>query len=404
MTSTVIERLPADSNVGAWTPPQRALMQQLGLVNRSNWKGSQPDAPAGVVEAFLMQCSRTQLDPAARQIYAAEMGGKWTVLISIDGFRLIADRTGLYKGKKPTLWCGPDGQWTDVWLSPEPPAAAKVSVIRDGFSEPLVAVATYDGYCPRDNKTGELKPSGQWKNNSSNQLAKCAEMLALRQAFPNELSGLYGTEEMDQARAPRQAERPAQEMRAEVVETQQAAIKSPVASRDWSAEIATAETLEATGALYREAEAAGELGLTVGLTGDKDDGSAHTVMDLFWIRKRELAEQTPVLVDVPAKSTGRRQWVREARAKTTRVEVQELHQQAIAAGAPVQVIEELESIANTLPGADDSTPEVAGGWAVAEVPSGSSEWVENADGEYVEVVPPVEDVPGVLDESIGGQP
>ncbi|WP_336991076.1 phage recombination protein Bet [Leucobacter sp. VD1] len=199
MGTELMEKLPQDANIQAWSASQYALMQQLGLVDRSNWKGKQPDAPLGVIEAFLMQCQRTQLDPAARQIYAAEMGGKWTVLISIDGFRLIADRTGLYRGKKPTEWCGDDGIWRDVWLSSEPPAAARVAVMREGFSEPLVAVATYAGYCPRDRKTGDLKPSGQWINNPSNQLAKCAEMLALRQAFPNELSGLYGTEEMQQA-------------------------------------------------------------------------------------------------------------------------------------------------------------------------------------------------------------
>lgn len=202
-----MEKLPQDANIQEWSPSQYALMQQLGLVDRSNWKGKQPDAPLGVIEAFLMQCQRTQLDPAARQIYAAEMGGKWTVLISIDGFRLIADRTGLYRGKKPTEWCGEDGVWRDVWLSSEPPAAARVSVMREGFSEPLVAVATYSGYCPRDRKTGDLKPSGQWVNNPSNQLAKCAEMLALRQAFPNELSGLYGTEEMQQAGSAKPAQR-----------------------------------------------------------------------------------------------------------------------------------------------------------------------------------------------------
>lgn len=200
MSTEVQSRLPENSNVAQWTPVQRAAMSQLGLVDRKNWKGPQPDAPAGVVEAFLQQCARTHLDPFARQIYAAEMGGKWTVLISIDGFRLIADRTGKYRGRRPTEWKGKTGDWVDVWLEDEPPAAARVSVLRSDFDEPLTAVATYAGYCPRDRKTGELKPTGQWGNNPSNQLAKCAEMLALRQAFPNELSGLYGTEEMDQAR------------------------------------------------------------------------------------------------------------------------------------------------------------------------------------------------------------
>lgn len=308
----LVDKLPIDSNIREWKPAERAYMQQLGLVDRKNWKGPQPDAPAGVIEAFLMQCRRTALDPGARQIYAAEMGGKWTVLISIDGFRLIADRTGLYRGKKPTQWCGPDGVWRDVWLSPEPPAAAKVAVMRDGFEEPLVAVATYTGYCPRDNKTKELKPSGQWENNPSNQLAKCAEMLALRQAFPNELSGLYGTEEMDQARAstrsaPRQdlhatrtdgehrVEPPASEPVAPV-QTVAAEVRAP--SRDWLAEASQARSRSELRPIFEAAGDAGDLGVAVKNPWTGEGEPEHLTLNVYLRRLREpLPEHVEDVVD-----------------------------------------------------------------------------------------------------------
>ncbi len=248
-------------------------MQQLGLVDRKDWRGTQPDAPAGVIEAFLIQSRRTGLDPAARQIYAVEMGGKWNVLISIDGFRLIADRTGKYRGKQPTMWCGEDGVWKDVWLSNEPPAAAKVTILRSDFDEPVVAVATYAGYCPRDKKSGELKPSGQWQFNASNQLAKCAEMLALRQAYPNELSGLYGTEEMDQA-APAPAPAP---------EAVQARVEA--SGRDWAAEAADAQTVDELRALWGAAQSAGALNMPV-----KGGG---VLGDLLRARKDELENPAP---------------------------------------------------------------------------------------------------------------
>ncbi|MFD5599210.1 recombinase RecT [Leucobacter sp. NPDC058333] len=274
MSTELMEKLPQNANVQAWSPSEYAIMQQLGLVDRSTWKGKQPDAPLGVIEAFLMQCERTQLDPTARQIYAAEMGGKWTVLISIDGFRLIADRTGLYRGKKPTEWCGEDGVWKDVWLSSEPPAAARVAVMREGFSEPLVAVATYAGYCPRDNKTKELRPSGQWLNNPSNQLAKCTEMLALRQAFPNELSGLYGTEEMQQAGAsaparaasPQPAPTPAPEpeiVEGEIVDETTAAFDV----EGWAARLADAGDVDALRTVWEDAKAEGALSGPMDATG-----------------------------------------------------------------------------------------------------------------------------------------
>lgn len=147
------------------------------------------------LKLFLYQCERTGLDPLAKQIYSIKRAGKMVTQIGIDGARLVAQRTGRYAGQDGPYWCGDDGQWVDVWLSKEAPRAAKVNVYLMGVERGTPGVAHWNEYAQIYNN----KPSDMWGRMPALMLAKCAEMLALRKAFPQELSGLYTQEEMGQA-------------------------------------------------------------------------------------------------------------------------------------------------------------------------------------------------------------
>lgn len=237
--------LPTTGDVSQWSDQEKAIVEAAGLVTKGR-NGAQELAPRATVEAFLQHCRRTQLDPIARQIYAICRKGRWGIQISIDGARLIAERSGKYAGQTPVEWTGDGQTWTQVWLDRQPPAAARVGVHRSDFREPLFAVANFAAYAAG---------GPMWDKMPALMIGKCAEMLALRKAFPQDLSGLYSSEEMDQAgqpapvQEPQQAAQPDEVVDAEVVEED----VTPL----WVDAINAAKTLDELNALFADAKAKG---------------------------------------------------------------------------------------------------------------------------------------------------
>lgn len=167
------------------------------------------------LEYFMARCVRLDLDPFAGQIYAWKDKGKVVTMTSIDGLRLIGDRSHKLKGTIGPMWCGLDGEWQldshgdpKPWLSDTAPAAARYGVLHKDHGETVHwGIATFDAF-GRPARTKTNSPNGMWATpgGAAHMLAKCAEAIALRKAFPADLSGVYTDDEIPQAVEARRAD------------------------------------------------------------------------------------------------------------------------------------------------------------------------------------------------------
>lgn len=128
-----------------------------------------------------------QLNPLLNQVHFVKRGRAITTQVGIDGFRLIAQRTGQYAGSDEVAF----------EVASDKPIKASVTVYRmiSGQRCAFTASARWLEYKPES-------ADHMWRKMPFTMLGKCAEALALRKAFPAELSGVYAAEEMQQADNP----------------------------------------------------------------------------------------------------------------------------------------------------------------------------------------------------------
>ena len=152
---------------------------------------------------FVHACERSGLDPFMKQIYPVK---RWdsklhrnsmTIQTGIDGYRSIAERTGKYApGKEPQFTYDKEGRLLSA-------TAYVKKLTPDGTWHEVPATAFFSEYV-QTNKDGI--PTQFWSRMPHGQLAKCAEALALRKAFPFEFSQIYTQEEMQQAYTPKESQ------------------------------------------------------------------------------------------------------------------------------------------------------------------------------------------------------
>ncbi len=168
-------------------------------------------------DLFMAVAQSKGLDPFTKQISAIVFNKdkpdkrKMAIITTIDGFRVIAERTGQYHpdDDEPEFTYDPEIKGP---LNPLGLVKAKVKVFKDG--RPAPGVAYWEEFAPikdewAENDAGKWKPTGRqtldtggnWGKMPRVMLAKCAEAQALRKAFPERLSGLYEGAEFDRAQA-----------------------------------------------------------------------------------------------------------------------------------------------------------------------------------------------------------
>lgn len=144
--------------------------------------------------AVLMEVAKARrLNPLLRQVHFVKRFDKkkncyvWAAQVSIDGLRAIAERTRMYDGQDE-----PEYEYDAKGLI----VLARVKIYKKGVSRPFVGVARWSEYV-QTNKDGS--PSSFWNDMPFTMIAKCAEALGFRKGFPEDASGLYIPEEMQQS-------------------------------------------------------------------------------------------------------------------------------------------------------------------------------------------------------------
>lgn len=165
--------------------------EQMKLITDVVAKGATKDE----LNLFLYRCQNMGLDPLKPgMVHFIKYGNSpGTIVVGIEGFRVIAERTGKKAGVKRGVTKDKDGKLVSAWCE----------VYRSDWKEPAREEVPFAEY-----NTGK----GPWSKMPETMLKKVAEAAALRMAFPDALGGVYIREEMDQAEGSRvMADQPGEE-------------------------------------------------------------------------------------------------------------------------------------------------------------------------------------------------
>ncbi len=213
---------------------------------------------ASEIKAFLRLCQAQRLNPFTRDAYIVKYGSSpATIITGKEAFTKRASRNPRYRGMQAGITVlGRDGglhrRDGSMLLDGEALAGGWCKVFVEGYENPMFEEVSF-----REYSTGK----GNWARIPATMIRKVAITHALREAFPEDLAGLYGEEEMSRASEPQQspvpidggyyaAPRPARApLQAEVVDVQPSPAPQPQQPAD--------DALATLRALFSEAKSMG---------------------------------------------------------------------------------------------------------------------------------------------------
>ena len=126
---------------------------------------------------FTQFCQSTGLNPFKKEVWFIKVQNKVQMMTGINGFLAIANNHPQYDGLEIDVEVDQNGN----------PLKAICKVFRKDRSRPSIGIALMKEF---------KKGSPIWNQMPSVMLTKVAKSIALREAFPQELNGLYTAEEM----------------------------------------------------------------------------------------------------------------------------------------------------------------------------------------------------------------
>ncbi|GAA4002892.1 hypothetical protein GCM10022631_12070 [Deinococcus rubellus] len=232
------------------TRPQNMPLAQPGDFSREQIDLIKNTVAVGCTDLelalFLEVCKSTGLSPFAKQVYAIKRKSgredKMTIQTGIDGYRLIASRTGTHLGTSDPEFGPLNAEGYPEW------ARVVARRLVQGHIAEFPATARWSEYVQTKNEwkngqaTGNKTVSDMWAKMPYTMLGKCCEGLALRKAFPAELSGIYTDTEMAQADNPAPAPQQAQPRTVDVTRQIVQATNPNAALEAWVVKIGEAGT------------------------------------------------------------------------------------------------------------------------------------------------------------------